>query len=166
MITEKNILQISKTFFALDIELIIVCGMALTSFLSLQIIGWSWACSDCAPSDEDKSWHLQHRYVCFVATLISHVLQGVDMPLFVLAQICLREHSIDFLYFWLQGRAEDFQIGEALTFYRARNAQNFLQRHTLFLTFWCVTKDQVWCQVNLGVALRSLGVELRKFRSL
>lgn len=23
-----------------------------------KIVGWSWNCSDCAPSDEDKSWHL------------------------------------------------------------------------------------------------------------
>ena len=23
-----------------------------------KVQGWSWACSDCAPSDEDKSWHL------------------------------------------------------------------------------------------------------------
>merc|ERR1719228_945948 len=23
-----------------------------------KVSGWSWSCSDCAPSDEDKSWHL------------------------------------------------------------------------------------------------------------
>ena len=23
-----------------------------------KVSGWAWSCSECAPSDEDKGWHL------------------------------------------------------------------------------------------------------------